>query len=113
MERGVMLVFSNPVNPSGEAAFNEWYTQVHLRDVLKVPGFVAAQRYRLSDTQMGDPKLEGRRYLAIYEIEGSDLGAVRAALIAAVQQGMQISETLDMPGVSTAFFEPLCERLTA
>ena len=44
----------------------------HLGDVLAVPGFVSAQRFRLTDVQRTKPP-HPFRYLALYEIETNDL----------------------------------------
>jgi hypothetical protein len=43
MEKHVFVVFTNAVEGQ-EDIYNEWYTDVHLKDVPKVPGIVAAQR---------------------------------------------------------------------
>ncbi|ORA26296.1 DUF4286 family protein [Mycobacterium aquaticum] len=59
--RYVYVVRSVFTSPEHEAAWNDWYDNVHLPDLLSVPGFVSAVRYR----QLGT---EGH-YLAIYEIE--------------------------------------------
>lgn len=69
MERHVMVVFTECVSGEDDA-FNDWYNNTHLRDVLELEGFAAAQRFRLS--QMDDPKQRGgHAYLALYEIEGN------------------------------------------
>ncbi|MAG31638.1 MAG: hypothetical protein CL908_12190 [Deltaproteobacteria bacterium] len=80
-ERGLMLVFSNSTDPGRIAEFNRWYDEIHLREVLQVPGVVGATRYELDEDQMmpGDDGF-GRRFLAIYEIEAEDLGRVRDVL---------------------------------
>ena len=44
------VILSNPV-AGREDEFNEWYTKQHLDDVLKVPGFVAAQRFTAQDPE--------------------------------------------------------------
>jgi hypothetical protein len=46
MEKHLFVVFTNAVEGQ-EDIYNEWYTDVHLKDVLKVPGIVAAQRFKL------------------------------------------------------------------
>ena len=54
-----------------EDEYNDWYNNTHLKDVLNVPGFVSAQRFRLSSAQrMANPPY---KYLAIYEIETDDI----------------------------------------
>jgi len=70
MAKHVFVVLTNPVEGK-EDAYNEWYTNVHLGDVLKVPGIVAAQRFKLSDVQRGEPPFPWR-YLALYEIDTDD-----------------------------------------
>jgi len=67
MEKHLFVGFTNPVEGE-EDAFNAWYSDVHLKDVLKVPGIVAAQRFKLSDVQRDKPPFPWR-YLALYEIE--------------------------------------------
>ena len=69
-----LIVFTEAV-PGREAEFNDWYERVHLKEVLEVEGFVAAQRFECAEKQMdgtGDPPA---RYLAIYEIEAESLEA--------------------------------------
>lgn len=71
------IVFGDAVQGTDEE-FNNWYDKVHEPDMLKVPGFVRAQRGIISEFQMA-PTDEGptqSRYLAIFEIQTSDLAAV-------------------------------------
>jgi hypothetical protein len=77
-----------------------------------VKGFVAAQRFRLSDT---DPAQEfTHRYLALYEIETDDLEETNRALMEASQSdAMPISETLDAPNAIARYFQPITDRVTA
>lgn len=66
-----LIALTNPL-PGQEKAFNDWYTDVHLADVLRLPGVVAAQRFRMSDTQHRPGPFE-YAYMAIYEIESDDI----------------------------------------
>lgn len=114
MPRAVLIVMTNPIDDSREAEYNEWYTNTHLSDVLKVPGFVAATRYRLSSKQLRGSAPEGtHRYLAIYEVDSDDLASVNAGLIKAASEGMVISEALDGDTASTLLFEQITERVEA
>jgi hypothetical protein len=62
-----LMVFSDPKTPDQEEAYNAWYDHQHMPDVLRVPGFVAAQRFvRVG----GDWKLP--RYLVIFQFETGD-----------------------------------------
>ena len=49
MSNPQFLVFSNPVE-GREDEYNEWYDNVHLRDVCNVPGVAGAKRYELVPT---------------------------------------------------------------
>ena len=68
MPNHLFFALTNPVK-GREAEFEEWYDQRHLGEVLSIPGFVTAQRYRLSPKQRAGeaPPWE---FLALYEYEG-------------------------------------------
>ena len=68
------IVFSDPTAPNLEDEYNQWYDQHHELDVVSAPGFVEAQRFALSDIQLGNnPPLA--KYLVIYKIVADDLAA--------------------------------------
>src|SRR5262245_6887213 len=68
MTENLHLVFSKPPEAISDEEYNRWY-DFHLGEVLVVPGFVSARRYRL-ETVKGDWTPSGHRYLSAYEIEG-------------------------------------------
>lgn len=76
-----LIALTNPLD-GRDAEFNDWYTNVHLGDVLKLPGVVAAQRYQLNEVQHRPGPFEWK-YMAVYEIEIDDIGVTLAALKAA------------------------------
>lgn len=57
------------MSPDRDGEFNEWYDGTHVPELLAVPGFVSARRFRRVG---GDG---GPEYLAVYEIEADDLAA--------------------------------------
>lgn len=75
-ERTIFVVCSNAVG-GGEDEYNEWYTERHLDETLRVPGVVSAQRFRLHRDQMAGREASPYEYLAIYECEG-DVSAILA-----------------------------------
>jgi hypothetical protein len=87
--KGIMVVQSAPADPSREDEYNEWYSTIHIPEILSIPGFVSARRYKSADGS----------YLAIYELD--DLGAVKALR----EQPTTKSDTLrvDPPPVVTAY----------
>jgi hypothetical protein len=69
MSENLHLVFSKPPQDISDEAYNEWY-DFHLSEILVVPGFKSARRYRL-ETIKGEWVPSGYRYLSAYELEGS------------------------------------------
>jgi hypothetical protein len=114
MARAILVVQANPSNPEREDEFNRWYNETHLPDVLRVEGYIAAQRFRVVD---GVPLAEGlpppsHRYLAVYELDTDDLEAASQRLREQVLQGaIGISDSLDLQSVSVSFYRPVTERL--
>ncbi len=64
MTGNLLLVTSVDIVASAEEAFNRWYDDEHLPQVLACPGFLSGARYECTS---GEP-----RYLAIYELERED-----------------------------------------
>ncbi|UMG91261.1 DUF4286 family protein [Nocardioides sp. TF02-7] len=78
MPAHVMIVLSN-TRPESEDEFNDWYTNVHVLDVVnKLDGFRTAQRFRLADGQVEDGA--DYKYLAIYTIAEGKLAEAQAAI---------------------------------
>ena len=103
--RYVFVVFTEPVE-GRDAEYNEWYSDVHIPDVLKLDGIVAARRYKLAPM---DPPQEGHPlYLALYEIETDDLSQIPGAIKRAVEEGrMPLSDALDRSKNRTSYYEAL------
>jgi hypothetical protein len=99
------VVFSSPV-AGQEEEYNRWYTQQHLDDVLRVPGFKTAQRYKLAQSNAAAPG----PYLAIYGIETSDVQKTLAQLSErAGTSQMPLSPALDLNHVKTFLYEAVSE----
>ena len=103
-----LFVFSNPA-AGREDEYNDWYDNTHLGEVLQVPGFVAAQRYRVGPALVGSLP---HRYLAVYEIEGDDPSTALAELGKAAGT-MNMSEAFDAAGSVAVVFTAAGERMTA
>ena len=50
MPKYLFFAFTNPT-PGKEDDYNSWYEEHHLKDVINVPSFVSARRFRLADAQ--------------------------------------------------------------
>ena len=110
MPRHQLLVLSNPA-PGQEDAYHEWYTHTHLRDVLELPGFTAAQRFSLDATPAGGSAMP--RFAAIYEFETDDVEALFAQLAGRFGEDPDTQRLLDFDSLQTLVLTPITERRTA
>lgn len=104
-----LIALTNALDGQDEA-FNDWYSNVHLADVLKLPGVVAAQRFRMSDTQHRPGPFE-YGYMAVYEIEIDDINRTLSELKAVSgTEKMPLSSALD-PQRMVWILEPITGRM--
>lgn len=109
MAKYFFIILANAVE-GRDAEFNDWYDRQHMPDVLKIPGFVSAQRFGAVPVS-GRPAKFG--YLTMYEVETDDLEATQAALGAAAgTPAMPMSPSLDSNLVAT-YFEAAGEKVLA
>ena len=107
-EKHIFIVYTNAVDGQDDA-FNDWYDNQHLNDVLKIPGVVAAQRFALSDKQRLDPPFPWK-YAAIYEVETDDLAPVIDALKTWIgTEKMPRTDAMN-PHREAYFFHPITDR---
>ena len=102
-----LIVFSAPT-PGKEDEYNDWYTNVHIPDVVRCEGFTGGRRYKMG------PGFDGpHKYLAIYEMETDDPAATIAGMSAkAGTPELSISPALDAAGVSMTLFEAISPRVS-
>jgi hypothetical protein len=106
--RFLLFVFANPM-AGKDAEFDDWYTNIHIPDLLSLPGYYAAQRFRLVD-----PQSFTHSRLVIWHVEG-DRDVASSAVRDALQTGKtRKSDAFDWtPGASlSATFEPISARFT-
>jgi len=109
--KGIYLVFTGPVEGQ-ENAYNRWYNEEHIPDLMAAPGgFDAAQRWQLGTYQRPGGTPSPFRYLCTYEIR-HDIEETFAAVDAAQASGMlRPSAALAMER-STHLWVPLGKRHT-
>jgi hypothetical protein len=89
-----MVVQSKAVDGK-DAEYNEWYDSQHFGDICAIPGVTGGRRLEQVMTVAGEP---GLKYLAIYDIETDDIGALMAEMGRRGAEGlMPISDALDAP----------------
>ena len=102
MARYISMVLTNPV-PGREDTFNDWYTNIHIPDVLSIQGIIAATRYRLLSQRGGAHAFGKHRYLAIYEIETDDLRGLFRTLVS--RMGTAAMPMSDSMAPEPAFYD--------
>jgi hypothetical protein len=69
MGKYLLLVQNDCADPAREEEFNRWYEEIHLPDMLPVPGLIKATRYLNLD-----PGTNQRpKYVVLYEIEAENI----------------------------------------
>jgi hypothetical protein len=86
--RYVYLVKSDPL-PGREFDFNDGYQNMHMGDLVQLPGWTGAQRFRLVPDVMprNTQPLYRRGNLIIWDQEGTDLNKLRSDANAAIAGG--------------------------
>jgi hypothetical protein len=102
------LVFTNPIDGM-DVEYNQWYDAVHLGEVIAVPGFIAAERYRCCPT--AEAALD-HAYLAIYEFEADDPVSTLAELTARARDGRIDMTPVLAPDIETRLYEVITPRIS-
>jgi len=69
MTRPVLIALTNCVSPERDDEYNQWYNEVHARDLLSLPTMRSMTRYRALQQITpagGEPQ---HKYLAIYDLD--------------------------------------------
>src|ERR1700722_2530104 len=88
LNRYVYMVMSDPL-PGREFDFNDGYQNMHMGDLVQLPGWTGAQRFRLVPNVMprSTQPLYRRGNLIIWDQEGNDLGKLQSESRAAIAGG--------------------------
>ena len=86
--RYVYLVMADPL-PGRESDFNDGYQNMHMGDLVQLPGWTGAQRFRLVPdvTPRSIQPLYRRGNLIVWDQEGADLGKLQTNSRAAIAGG--------------------------
>lgn len=104
-----LIVFTEP-RPGQEAEYNKWYEEVHLKEVLETEGFVAAQRFEIAPSQIGEMGENApSRFLAIYEIEAENIDVALEKLNSS-SGSMNMSDALDLDSASAIAYSAIGDR---
>lgn len=102
------LVFTDPVE-GREAEYNEWYDSVHLGEVIAIPAFMAAERFRF---EPGENQETLHEYLAIYEFTADDPAVVLDDLGARAADGRLNMAPVLADNIETRLYQVITPRRT-
>lgn len=121
METTTLLVYSNPT-PGQDAAFNDWYDNTHLPQILALPMVVSAQRFALRPTGV-DGRAAGsltdtsadlpHAYLAAYQVSGDPVIAVKAITDGCIDGSIELHDAFDVAGALSIVADPLSSPRTS
>jgi len=107
--RYVLMEFENAL-PGKDAEFQKAATQ-KIPAMLSLPGWMAAQRFRMADTP-GRPSVKPK-YLTVWETEGATAQSVNETLQRALQNGTVLNNpAADMSTAELVYWEPITPYLT-
>jgi hypothetical protein len=72
-----LLIVSAEIEPAAEAAWNQWYDEVHLPEALACPGVLRGNRYVSAGAASltrdgGKSTASAKTYMAVYELSGPE-----------------------------------------
>ncbi|SCW38219.1 hypothetical protein SAMN02927924_00324 [Sphingobium faniae] len=102
----LMVVGCDPL-PDRVDELNRWYSWVHIRDVMRLPGSLSAQRFALSPVQPAtDSGTQPFTYLTLYEI-ADKTACNKGHFDDCFTDRMPISTAFDFQAFHEAYFDPL------
>lgn len=104
-----LVVLTNAVE-GRDADFNDWYSNIHARDTMRMRGALAQQRFSFSDDQVQD--FDGEfpaKYLALYDVYDARW-FTQEHIDRARTPYMIIEDSLDMSRLDDFFYYPLAYR---
>jgi len=103
----LLVGFGNCVK-GREDEYHDWYNKRHMDDVLAIPGFVKGQRFAVDNTTVAGDSSSPWQYLALFEIETTDLrGALDTLVARSGTELMPASATVDLKSVATYIYRPI------
>lgn len=108
MKKTIIFVKTNPVEGK-EKEYNEWYSNVHLKEVVSIKGFKSAQRFKLTEAQQIDE--QPFKYMAVYEIDSEDVEGTIQRLSEAADT-LNMEPVLDFSNLQVSVFESITDVIS-
>lgn len=101
-----LVVLTNAVD-GRDADFNDWYSNIHARDTMRMRGGLAQQRFRFADEQVQDfGGAFPAKYLALYDVYDA-AWFTREHMDRAGTPWMVVEDSLDMRYLHDFYYYPL------
>jgi hypothetical protein len=104
--RFTLMVMSNAAE-GREDEYNDWYDNTHIADALRVPGFVAAQRFRLLPAQRSN--VQPWKYLCLYECDAESPQPIMEEVGRRVGTPEMAMSSAFVEPIFTCFLQPITE----
>ena len=105
MKKTIIIVKTNPVEGK-EKEYNDWYSNIHIKEVAAIEGFKSAQRFQLTIAQQIDE--QQFKFMAIYEIENEDVEGTLQRLTEAADT-MTMEPVIDYSNLQVSVFESITD----
>jgi hypothetical protein len=93
MAKYLFFAFSDCKDPKREKEYTEWYSNMHIPDMLQVPGMIKATRWEAAEPKKGMQ----RKYLALYEFETDSIPQFNADVQKRGKWTMEQGRFSDLP----------------
>lgn len=90
-----MVSLTNPSSPDDEAAFNQWFDEVHVPEVSRLSGVAAVRRFTAVAQMLPPAAAPTYQYAALYELDDVDLATASLESAAPV---FRLSDAADLAG---------------
>ena len=99
---------TNPVEGK-DKEYNDWYSNVHLKEVTAIKGFKSAQSFKLTKAQQFDK--QQFKYMAIYEVDNKDIEGTIQRLKEAANT-MNMEPGIDFSDLQVSVFESITDVIS-
>lgn len=93
--KGIMIALTNPVTANRTDEYNDWYNNIHGKEVSSLSGFVSMTRYEAKAQVVPPADKPAFSYLALYELD--DVDTALQSLAGAADK-LNMSDLVDLAG---------------
>ena len=108
MSNYILSVVSN-AKEGREDEYNDWYDNIHLKEIAQLDGFANGQRFEPAEAGEGPT-----RYVALYEMDTDNPDQAMATLNAAVTGGkLNMTDSIDGETIQFTVYRVRTPKVTA